>query len=155
LWIAIGSVLGALTLLVVFVAGGLLRPSLADSAPAPALTDIPLPATHTPVPTPSPPSTATPPASPTPSPAPTGASGAVRLGQLVEVFGTGGDGLRLRTEPSLAGQIRGLGLENEVFEVREGPVEADGHIWWFLVSPSTLTRQGWAVGAFLRPLDAP
>lgn len=71
-------------------------------------------------------------------------------GDLVEVTGTGGEGLRLRNSPSLAGVINVLALENEVFEIKGGPTEADGYTWWFLVNPYDNQSQGWSVTNYLR-----
>ena len=75
------------------------------------------------------------------------------LGQLVEVFGTEGEGLRLRVSPSLKGDIILLGLDSEVFEIRDGPVSEDGYIWWQLSNPYDLGQTGWAVSTFLRSID--
>jgi hypothetical protein len=74
------------------------------------------------------------------------------IGELVEIYGTKGDGLRLRNAPGLSSTINVLALENEVFEIRGGPEEADGYIWWFLINPYDSTIQGWSVGTFLRRL---
>lgn len=71
-------------------------------------------------------------------------------GHLVEVNGTGGDGLRLRNAPNLDAVVNVLALENEVYEVRGGPTEADGYTWWFLVNPYDNEIQGWSVANFLR-----
>jgi hypothetical protein len=71
-------------------------------------------------------------------------------GDLVEVTGTGGEGLRLRNSPSLNGVINVLALENEVFEIKGGPAEADGYTWWFLVNPYDNQIQGWGVTNYLR-----
>lgn len=75
------------------------------------------------------------------------------LGGLVEISGTGGDGLRLREGPGLDAPVKFLGLENEVFEVREGPVEQDGFIWWLLQNPYDQSKFGWAVGRYLRTVE--
>ena len=77
------------------------------------------------------------------------------VGDLVEVYGTGGDGVRLRAEPGLQAAIRGLGMDSDVFQVTDGPVDAAGHIWWHLVNPYDTGQQGWAVAEFLRPLAGP
>ena len=103
---------------------------------------------------------------PTPTPLPTlavataaptsgdGASGGtIVVGDLVEVNGTGGDGVRLRADPDLQAAIHGLGMDSDVFQVTDGPVEAAGHIWWKLVNPYDSAQQGWAVAEFLRPLQ--
>ncbi len=75
------------------------------------------------------------------------------IGELVEVFGTEGDGLRLRNAPGLGATINVLALENEVYEVRGGPEEMDGYVWWFLINPYDNEIQGWSVGIFLRGIN--
>ncbi len=52
--------------------------------------------------------------------------------------------------PTTNGTIRMLAGESEVFTVQDGPVEADGRTWFYLVSPSDTARAGWAVADFLR-----
>ncbi|HZD55175.1 MAG TPA: hypothetical protein VE136_00510, partial [Anaerolineales bacterium] len=84
-----------------------------------------------------------------------GPSGEVAIGAYVQITGTGGDGLRLRTGPGLSNEVRFLGLESEVFEVRDGPQEADGYTWWYLVAPFDETRNGWAVSGFLSVVQNP
>lgn len=74
------------------------------------------------------------------------------IGEMVEIYGTEGDGLRLRNAPGLDTTINVLALENEVFEVRGGPEEEDGYVWWFLINPYDNSIQGWSVGNFLRRL---
>lgn len=91
--------------------------------------------------------------SPTP-PLPS-APGQFSIGALVQVFGTGGDGLRLRSQPGLDAEIEFLGLENEVFEINEGPVEADGYQWWYLSNPYDASKVGWAVANYLRSVQQP
>ncbi|OGO27297.1 MAG: hypothetical protein A2Z16_13965 [Chloroflexi bacterium RBG_16_54_18] len=86
-----------------------------------------------------------------PSPPP----GTITVGSHVQVTGTGGEGLRLRIEPSLDGQILMLGSEAEVFRVHEGPREADGYTWWYLVGPFDSSRYGWAVANFLVVVQGP
>lgn len=78
-----------------------------------------------------------------------------QVGQLVEVFGTGGDSLRLRTQPGLSSTIGFLIVEHEVFEVRGGPEEEDGYTWWYLVNPYDPTKSGWAVANYLRAIENP
>jgi hypothetical protein len=76
-------------------------------------------------------------------------------GQLVSVFGTEGDLLRLRTQPGLSSAIGFLVVEHEVFEVRGGPQEEDGYTWWYLVNPYDPTKSGWAVANYLRLIENP
>ena len=57
------------------------------------------------------------------------------MGMYVQISGTGGDGLRLRSGPSRNDDPRFLGYESEVFMVKDGPRFSDDLTWWFLRSP--------------------
>jgi hypothetical protein len=82
-----------------------------------------------------------------PSPPP----GVVSVGSLVQVTGTGEDGvLRLRAEASLNSSVNYLALEREVFHVQGGPQEGDGFVWWYLVDFTSGARSGWAVQNYLQ-----
>jgi hypothetical protein len=133
------------------LAGALTRSTRSQvGAPTPVFTVVDLPS-RTPTP---PPATATP-VDLTPTPAPTlpgGAGEGFAAGDLVEVSGTGGEGLRLRRQPSLDAEVVIVGLDSEVFRVIAGPTSADGYTWWQLVNPYDSAKQGWAVGSFLRKL---
>lgn len=152
-WLVGGGVLGIFVLGMFLVGIPWLLGPPNQVLPTPVLTVVPAP-TDTPVP---------PTAKPSPSPLPPTATsvpppisaGGFTQGDLVEVSGTSGDGLRLRSEPSLAGSINGLAKDSEVFRVQQGPVEADEYTWWFLVNPYDDTRKGWAVANYLRPLQTP
>ena len=71
------------------------------------------------------------------------------LDAYVQITGTGGDGLRFRNSASLNGQVKFIASEAEIFIVKDGPTEADGYIWWYLVGPFDETRDGWAVSNYL------
>lgn len=89
---------------------------------------------------------------PIPSATPTldpGKYGGIGINQYVQITGTGGDGLRLRAGPGTDQSPLFLGLDAEVFQVRDGPKEVGGLIWWFLVSPSDENRKGWAAASYL------
>jgi hypothetical protein len=86
-----------------------------------------------------------------PAPAP----GVINLGDYVQITGTGGDGLRLRANPGLAGDVRLLGAEAEVFQVTDGPRDTDGYQWWFLVGLYDPNRRGWAVSNYLGVIQKP
>jgi hypothetical protein len=76
-------------------------------------------------------------------------------GDFVEVWGTEGEGLRLRNSAGLNSVISMVAVENEVFELRGGPTELDGYNWWFLVNPYDSSQQGWAAQDFLRSINNP
>lgn len=76
-------------------------------------------------------------------------SDSITIGSYVQVTGTGGDGLRLRNEPGLDNQVLILADEAEVFRVEKGPIDMDGHIWWYLVGPYDEARTGWGVSDYL------
>lgn len=142
-WVIAGTILVASLLIVLsFLAAGWLTstPQTAYQGGG-VITVIPVPtATQTPVPPPT--------ETPSASPFPEDGSG-IRVGASVQISGTGGDGLRLRQEPSLNGEIVSLGLEGEIFTVKGGPEQRDGYVWWQLEAPLNPTRQGWAVSTYL------
>ena len=71
------------------------------------------------------------------------------MGGYVQVVGTAGAGLRMRSEPGLSGSINFTAMDAEVFLVIDGPIEADGYTWWKLEAPYDQTRTGWSAGDFL------
>lgn len=151
-WAAGGAAFGGVVLLVLFLITGARRAAQSVPLASPVVTVFSVPTvTRTPVVTP----TLTP--APSPTLPPTSDPNTVlafRPGDLVEVFGTGGDGLRLRSAPDLEAAVNLLGLESEVFEVSSGPQQADGYVWVYLVNPFEATENGWAVADFLRPIGA-
>ncbi|MFN2281157.1 MAG: hypothetical protein ACK2TZ_04770 [Anaerolineales bacterium] len=142
-WVIAGTVLTATILLAfAFLGAGWITPSLGEPYQGGGvITLIPVP-TFTPTPLP----TAT--EIPLVSPTPEKGSG-ILLGGYVQITGTEGEGLRLRREPSLTGEIVYLGLEGEIFLVKGGPQDQDGYLWWQLEAPLNPDRQGWAVADFL------
>jgi hypothetical protein len=123
------------------------RPESKSVTPADAILNI----------TPAPTATLAP---PTPEPTPTATAApqspeGLAIGQNAQVFGTGGEGLRLRAAPGLNGEILLLGSEGEIYRVQDGPQQVDGYTWWLLVDPNDQTRTGWAVADFLKPAQSP
>ncbi len=86
-----------------------------------------------------------------PTPAPTG----IAIGNYVQISGTEGQGLRIRSEPGLDGEFVFLGYDSEVFVVKDGPKVVDGYTWWYLAAPYDETRVGWAASDFLTYIPAP
>ncbi len=78
-----------------------------------------------------------------------------QLGDFVQITGTSGEGLRLRSEPGRSFSVNFIGLDAEVFEVIDGPVEEDGYIWWYLEAPYDKTRNGWSVDEYLQLVTVP
>jgi len=98
------------------------------------------------------------PLDPTPSPSATSTTdnvseGGIGVGSYVQVVGTDGAGLRMRSEPGLDGDVNFTALDSEVFLVIGGPAKADGYTWWRLEAPYDATRSGWSAGDFLSPID--
>lgn len=77
----------------------------------------------------------------------------IRVGGYVQVFGTGGEGLRLRARPGTSSPVMFLAMEEEVFQVLDGPVPADGYVWWFLQASYDKNRNGWAAADFLKIVE--
>jgi hypothetical protein len=103
-----------------------------------------------------PPSTATPTAILVPTPVGTSTpAGQIGVGSYVQITGTEGAGLRIRKAPGQNGDTVFLGEEAETFQVKDGPQQADGHTWWYLVAPYDSTRAGWAAADFLAGVPAP
>ena len=73
----------------------------------------------------------------------------IQVGVYVQITGTNGSGLRIRSNPGLSEQVNFYGMDSEVFLVQDGPIEKDGYMWWFIAAPYDTTRSGWAVTDFL------
>jgi hypothetical protein len=151
-WVILGGIGVAILLLGVFLATIFSLRAKPDAKPLGTAVLYVIPAPTDTKPVPSPTATLTP--VPVDQPAPPGGVG-VSVGALVQISGTGLDGLRIRTDPGLSGQIKFLGIEAEVFQVKDGPRQADGYTWWFLEAPYDTTLNGWAVGDFLQVIQNP
>jgi hypothetical protein len=81
--------------------------------------------------------------------------GEIAVGIYVQIVGTGGEGLRFRSGPGVKNQALFLGMEKEVYMVKEGPSEADGYTWWLLVAPYDENRKGWAASKYLTIITTP
>ena len=118
-------------------------PNVPGEVPTAKLTLIPAPThTHTPPPT-SIISTAI------PTPGAVLPPGTIGVGAYVKVGRTQGAGLRMRAEPGTDAAVDFVAMDDEVFLVVGGPVEADGYTWWQLSAPYDQTRTGWSAQDFL------
>jgi hypothetical protein len=109
--------------------------------PAPTGTPRTLPPTLTPIPS-------------TPTLPPTPAPGEFGVGAYVQVD-TGGDALRIRSEPGLNSDPLFLAFDAEAFLVTDGPRQADGYTWWYLTASYDTARAGWAAQDFLTVIPSP
>lgn len=83
-----------------------------------------------------------------PSPLP----GTIGIGGYVQVFGTDGTSLNIRTAPNLNGTVVFQALDGELFVVMDGPQTNDGYTWWQISSSVDSSRDGWAVDNYLAPI---
>ncbi len=148
-WVTAGVVLFAMLLCV--VAGVIFwmfqPPRPPDVPPTSVVMIIPAPTlTMTP---------STPEPTPTATFSPEELQSGISVGVFVQITGTDGEGLRLRTGPGVSNDPRFLGMDSEVFQVEEGPVRADGYTWWFLVAPYDTDRSGWAASTYLSVVENP
>ena len=86
---------------------------------------------------------------------PTLAANTIGISGYVQISGTEGEGLRIRSTAGLNSETVFRGEEAEVFVVRDGPQSADGYTWWYLVAPYDETRAGWAAADFLAVVPSP
>ncbi len=116
---------------------------------------VPAHLTLIPAPTSTPLATLTPTLDPLQLGTPTLPADVIVVGGYVQITGTDGDGLRLRSAPGLASELLFLGEDAEVFQVRDGPQEANGYTWWYIVAPYDESRAGWAAANFLAVVPPP
>ncbi|HNB51437.1 MAG TPA: hypothetical protein PK530_05820 [Anaerolineales bacterium] len=151
LWVIVGAiVIAAILIGVIAAAVYAIRPTPPSGVPTAVVMVIPAPTSTQPgivSPTETPALTPTVPASPAP--------GVIELGATVEIAGTDGEGLNLRSTPGLNGKVQYLGLESEVFVVQDGPQEVDGVTWWYLVGFFDEGRSGWAASNYLQTIQNP
>jgi hypothetical protein len=148
---AIGGalIIATMALLLTFLGIELSAPPPASGDVVALLTVIPAPS-GTPLPPPTP--TLDPNA---PTITPTLAPGQIAIGSYVQIKGTEGLGLRIRSAPGLNSNQLFLGYDAEVFVVNGGPRQADGYTWYSLVAPYDVTRTGWAASDFFTIIPPP
>jgi hypothetical protein len=147
LWVILTGlvVAGALILLLALLVSLAPMPSVADGGGQALVTIIPGP-TSTPVPTR---------AISTPTPTRPPSIEGIYVTGYVQITGTEGAGLRLRSGPGTSNPPRLLGMEDEVFQVKDGPQIADDFTWWYIEAPYDPERSGWAASKFLKVINPP
>lgn len=81
--------------------------------------------------------------------------GGISVGSYVQISGTGGAGLRLRSGPGTSAAMRFVAMDAEVFQVKDGPKDSDGYTWWYLEASYDPSRAGWAAANYLKLVDTP
>jgi hypothetical protein len=89
----------------------------------------------------------------TPTPTESAGLNGIRVGVFVQISGTDGTGLRIRSGAGTNTSLRFLGMDSEVFKVVDGPQKADGYTWWMLQAPIDQSRSGWAASQYLTVID--
>ena len=74
----------------------------------------------------------------------------IGVGSSVQIYGTEGSGLNIRSEAGgLGSEVLFVALDSEVFTVEAGPIVEDDFTWWYLVTPLDEDRAGWAASNYL------
>lgn len=147
IWVMLGAVLvaGGLVVgigLLIFLAPA---PPVPARGPAAQLTIIAAPT----------PTSTRPPVVETNTPTAAPVVGGISVGNYVQITGTDGAGLRLRAGPGTSQAMRFVGMDSELFLVKDGPTDADNFTWWFLEAPYDPTRSGWAASKYLTVVASP
>lgn len=79
----------------------------------------------------------------------------IKIGDFVQVSGTGGDGLRLHESAGVSSKVVYVAIDSEVFLVEDGPTYADDYSWWLLQDPFTDNTVGWGVANYLVVIQNP
>lgn len=151
--IILAAILFALVIFGIFV--GLLWSSRAKNTPqtpATAILNIIDAPTETPMMQLATPTIATTPTATQPVPS---QGGDIAIGDYVQVSGTGGDGLRLHKSAGVSSEVQYIAIESEVFVVKDGPMNADGYVWWLLQDPYSENAAGWGVANYLAIVQNP
>jgi hypothetical protein len=90
------------------------------------------------------------PADATPTP-----SAEIAIGNYVQISGTDGYGLSLRSGPGENSARMDVASEGEIFIVVEGPTIAGGSPWWKIRDLENEERAWWAIGNYLKPVAHP
>ena len=93
--------------------------------------------------------------SPPPEVKENGTNSGFQIGNYVQISGTEGEGLRIRSGPGRDNSVFFIGMDSELFKIIDGPVENDGYIWWHLEAPYDKTRNGWSVQNYLTIVETP
>ena len=74
------------------------------------------------------------------------------VGVRVEVSGTGNIGLSIRASASTSAERQSVAQEGSTFLITDGPQEADGLVWWYVMDEADPNIEGWAAADYLIPV---
>lgn len=74
----------------------------------------------------------------------------ITLGATIVISGTEGDGLTVRQGPGKDFTSVFVAKDGDRFTIKDGPRQANGYIWWYIVDPNDQNRFGWAVADFMQ-----
>ncbi|CAN5526847.1 hypothetical protein BH20CHL1_BH20CHL1_07200 [soil metagenome] len=126
------------------------------ASPAPATTPPPANGTLPPIIVEGTPGTETTPpagngAATTPPDVPPTTGGEIAVGSTVEVIGTGGTGVNVRSQASTDGEIIATFIDGTILEVTGDSVPAEDFIWWPVISEEGI--QGYVVQEYLEAVE--
>ncbi len=78
-----------------------------------------------------------------------------QINGYVQISGTDGEGLRIRSGAGRNFSVNFIGLDSELFKIIEGPIESDDYIWWHIEAPYDNSRNGWCVQNYLSQVETP
>lgn len=76
---------------------------------------------------------------------PSGTRIPISIGAVIVVIGTQGQGLNVRQGPGTDYAVNFLANDNDRFLVKDGPRQAQGYTWWYIIDPADQNRFGWAI----------
>jgi len=71
--------------------------------------------------------------------------GVFTVGMEIKIYGTGGDGLRIRKNPGTDQEILFLAQENTKYLIVDGPIVTDSLVWWKIQAENRGGESGWSV----------
>ncbi len=74
--------------------------------------------------------------------------GVFAMGMRVRVSNTGGEGLKIHTEPTIESDTLTIASENSLWIIIEGPTINESRIWWKIQAQDSAVT-GWAVQDYL------
>ena len=71
--------------------------------------------------------------------------GVFTKGMDIQIYGTEGDGLRLREKPGMDKEVLFIAQEGAIYRIIEGPNVTDSFVWWKIQAKTDESKTGWSV----------